>query len=261
MARTEDVELKIGEGRISGVVSVFLGVSALVAVLCFHFPEYLTTPELRKGYPLELLRSVLLGGMLLSVVFGSLSVFLSKSKVLGFSGIALTLLAQWLGGANVYIDEFAEPAVSFGFDWLVLALLTNTIVFVFIERVWPHRPDQLTLRQEWRLDLLYYGVNHLAVSVILLVTTFFSEGLFGWAVNDSLQDSIRSQPAWLQFIEPTKHGWSLPDRVAREDRVAPRAWRRREVVPGHHLPSVIAHGNCRYAVRIQAKSLHGYVHA
>ena len=201
MSRAEEVELKFGEGKVSGVASVFLGVSCVIAVLCFHFPEYLTTPELRRGYPVETLRLVLLGGMLLSLALGALSVFLSRSKILGFLGIAFTLLAQWMGGANVQIDEFNQPAISFGFDWLVLALLANTLVFVFIERVWPHDPDQLTLRKEWRLDLLYYVFNHLMVSVILLATTFFSEGLFGWAVNDSLQTAIRSQPVWLQFIE------------------------------------------------------------
>ncbi len=201
MSDDEGTELRFGQGRISGAISVLLGASCLIGVLCFHFPEYLTTPELRKGYPVELLRDVLRGGMVLSVVFGSITFFLWKSKRWGFAGIALTLLAQWMGGANVYVDDFEQPAVSFGFDWLVLALLANTLVFVFIERVWPHKPEQKTLRPEWKLDLVYYAFNHLMVSVILLVTTFFSEDLFGWAVNANLQAAIRSQPGWLQFIE------------------------------------------------------------
>lgn len=201
VSRTEEVPLRLGEGRISGVIAVFLGLCSVIAVLCFHFPEYLTTPELRAGYPLEILRGMLLGGMLLAVVFGALSVFLSRSKRLGLCGIGLALVAQWLGGAHVEIDAGTAPVVSFGFDWLVLALLANTIVFVFIERVWPHDPDQLTLRAEWKLDLLYYAFNHLMISVILIVTTSFSEGLFGWAVHDGVQAAIRSQPVWLQFIE------------------------------------------------------------
>ncbi|MFK7896404.1 MAG: sterol desaturase family protein [Myxococcota bacterium] len=200
-SRTEEVALKIGEGRLSGVLSIFLGLSSLIAVLCFHFPEYLTTPELRAGYPVDLLRDVLRAGMVGSIFFGSLTIFLWKSKRLGFLGIALTSAAQWLGGANVYVDDFDQPAISFGFDWLVLALLANSVIFILIERVWPHKPEQLTLRAEWKLDLVYYIFNHLMVSVILLITTFFSEGLFGWAVNDTLQGAIRSQPIWLQAIE------------------------------------------------------------
>jgi sterol desaturase/sphingolipid hydroxylase (fatty acid hydroxylase superfamily) len=201
MPSSETIELKLGEGRISGAISIFLASLCLLAVLCFHFPEYLTTPELRQAYPVDLLRDLLRAGMVLAIGFGALAIFLGGSKRLGAAGIALTLLAQWLGGANVYVDEFEEPAISFGFDYLVLALLANTVVFVFIERVWPHRSDQLTLRSEWKLDLVYYIFNHLMVSVILLVTTFFSEGLFGWAVNADLQSLIRGQPIWLQFIE------------------------------------------------------------
>ena len=68
----EEVELKFGEGRISGAVSVFLGALSVIAVLCFHFPEYLTTPALRQSYPVEHLRDLLRAGMVLGVVAGSL---------------------------------------------------------------------------------------------------------------------------------------------------------------------------------------------
>jgi hypothetical protein len=36
-----------GEGHISGTLSIFLGSLSRIAVLCFHFPEYLATPELQ----------------------------------------------------------------------------------------------------------------------------------------------------------------------------------------------------------------------
>lgn len=199
--RSDEVSLSFGQGRISGALGVFLGALSVLAVLCFHFPEYLTTPELRRAYPVDVLRWVLLAGMVLAVFFGALSLLLSSSKRLGFAGIALALVAQWLGGAHVEVDAFDAPVVSFGFDWLVLALLANSLVFVFIERVWPLRPEQKTLRRGWRLDLAYYTVSHVGVGVVLLTTTFFSESLFGWAVNDRLQALIRSQPFLLQLIE------------------------------------------------------------
>lgn len=201
MASAEASELRPGEGRISGVISVLLGASSLLGVLCFHFPEYLTTPELRAGYDVALLRQLLRGGMLLAVGFGALSVWLARSKRLGIVGVGLALGAQWLGGASVYVDEFDQPAISFGLDWLVLALLANTLVFVLLERLWPLRREQRTFRSEWKLDLTYYVVNHLMVSVILLVTTLFSERLFGWAVHDGIQALVRSQPVWLQALE------------------------------------------------------------
>ena len=193
--------MRFGEGRIAGAASVFLGALCVLAVLCFHFPEVLTTPELRAVYPLHVLRAVLLAGLLLAVALGGLAIVLGGARRLGLAGIALALLAQWLGGATVEVDAFDAPVVSFGLDYLVLALLANTVVFVFIERVWPLRPEQRTFRPEWRLDLVYYAFNHVMVSVVLLVTTFFSEGLFGWAVNDRLQGWIRAQPVVLQFVE------------------------------------------------------------
>ena len=55
--------MKIGEGRISGAVSIVFGAIALGGVLCFHFPEALTTPEFREQYEVGFLRS-LLGGCL-----------------------------------------------------------------------------------------------------------------------------------------------------------------------------------------------------
>lgn len=234
MSGSDEIRLRFGQGLISGLLGVFLGALSVLAVLCFHFPEWLTTPELRRTYPVELLRHVLLAGMLLAAVFGALSLLLSDSKRLGFAGIALALVAEWMGGAHVVVDDFDAPVVSFGFDWLVLALLANSLVFVFVERVWPLRPDQPTLRSEWRLDLAYYAVNHVLVGVVLLTTTFFSERLFGWAVHDGLQAAIRAQPVWVQVIEVlfvADLAQYAGHRLMHEN---PRLWRFHAV---HHCPA------------------------
>ncbi len=193
--------LRFGEGRISGAISVLLGACCLLGALCFHFPEYLTTPELRATYDVALLRDLLAAGLIGAAALGTVSMLLWKSRALGFTGVALALAAQWLGGANVRVDDLDQPVISFGFDWLVLALLANTLVFTLIERLWPLRRDQLTFRPQWKLDFTYYAFNHLMVSVVLLITTFFSERLFGWAVHDGLQGWVRSQPVALQIAE------------------------------------------------------------
>ena len=75
--------LRPGSGLVSGVLGLALAVLSLLAVLAFHFPEYLTTPELRQRYDVALLRRVLLGALL---VAGSLAVFnmiLSRARWLG----------------------------------------------------------------------------------------------------------------------------------------------------------------------------------
>ena len=40
-------EFRFGEGKISGWISVLLGALSVLGVLCFHFPDFLTTPQLR----------------------------------------------------------------------------------------------------------------------------------------------------------------------------------------------------------------------
>ena len=43
-------EFRLGEGRISGFLSLILGVLSLLAVFAYLYPSYLTTTELRKTY-------------------------------------------------------------------------------------------------------------------------------------------------------------------------------------------------------------------
>ena len=37
----------------SGYLAITLGVLSVLGVLCFRFPDLLTTPELRQGYDIE----------------------------------------------------------------------------------------------------------------------------------------------------------------------------------------------------------------
>jgi hypothetical protein len=40
--------LDVGRGKITGIIALTLGGLAVLSVLAFHFPEYLTTPDLRR---------------------------------------------------------------------------------------------------------------------------------------------------------------------------------------------------------------------
>ena len=42
--------LRTGKGLVSGVIALTLAILCFLGVLAFHFPEYLTTPQLRKSY-------------------------------------------------------------------------------------------------------------------------------------------------------------------------------------------------------------------
>src|ERR1700712_5036518 len=96
-----DRPLRIGEGRISGYLSVAFGTLGVLAVLCFMYPDYLTTPSLRAGYDLGLMRKLLTAGLVFSSGFGLLPFALNKQKRRGALGLALTALALPLGGSAV----------------------------------------------------------------------------------------------------------------------------------------------------------------
>ncbi|MBM3966107.1 MAG: hypothetical protein FJ308_13740 [Planctomycetes bacterium] len=50
---------EFGKGWISGTASVSLAVLGLLAVFCFHFPSYLTIPDVRAYYPVSWIRLTL----------------------------------------------------------------------------------------------------------------------------------------------------------------------------------------------------------
>lgn len=192
-------EFRLGEGKISGYVSVFLGVLSLLAVFAYLYPSYLTTTELRQAYDAVFLQKVLKYGMYFSLFFGVLSVLLKKHRLMGGAGIALTVVAFLIGGYTVPVGPVEARELSFGVDWLILSLLGSVFIFMTIEKLWPKYKDQVILRKEWGLDLLYFCFNHLAISAILIYANYHVSH-FGWAVSANLQNLIQSTPILLQVV-------------------------------------------------------------
>jgi hypothetical protein len=87
-----DREFEIGNGRISGYGSLFLGSMNLAAVLAYLYPAYLTTRELRAGYDAELLQEVLKYSMWLSLFLGTITLIINRKKRLGISGMIFTFI-------------------------------------------------------------------------------------------------------------------------------------------------------------------------
>ena len=192
-------EFRIGEGKISGYVSIFLGVLSLLAVLAYLYPSYLTTTELRQAYDAVFLQKILKYGMYFSLFFGVLSVLLKQYRLMGAIGIFFTTIAFLLGGYTVPVGPVEANPLSFGVDWLILSLLGSVFIFMTIEKLWPKYKDQVILRKEWSLDLLYFCFNHLAISAILIYANYHVSH-FGWAVNVDLQNMIQSMPVLLQVV-------------------------------------------------------------
>jgi hypothetical protein len=129
---------RVGEGKISGWISVILGALSVLGVLCFHFPDYLTTPQLRAAYTADEMRYLLDAGMIFSAAFGLITFLLNRHKLRGAIGISLTLLAMWGGGATAQVGpRYAAPGYV-GLDWFILDLLLSAMIFIFLEKLFPH---------------------------------------------------------------------------------------------------------------------------
>lgn len=191
---------RIGEGRISGYISMFLGIMSFLAVLCFYFPEYLTTKDLRAAYDVELLQTILSVAMFTSLFFGFLTFALGKRKRMGAVGILFTMAAFACGGTHVPTGPVDPVPVSLGLDWLLLDFFGSAILFIFIEKTFPKYEEQAVLRPEWRLDLVYFALNHLLLGVLLLIGNNFAPSFFSWAVNSHIQSGMQMLPLWGQFI-------------------------------------------------------------
>ena len=191
--------LTAGDGRISGYLSIALGTLSILAVLCFLYPDTLTTPSLRAGYDIPLLRKILAAGMVFSAAFGLLTFFLNRQKRLGALGILLTLLALYLGGSNVQVGPRYDAPGYIGLDWFILDLLASAATFATLEKIVPHRRDQPILRPNFWHDGRYFVFNHLVIGVFLFISVRAVPGLFSWTVVASLQSGFRALPGIVQF--------------------------------------------------------------
>ena len=128
MSMSMNPRMRIGEGRISGALAIVFGSISFGGVLCFLFPEFLTTPEFRAQYDVEALRRVLAACMFVAFGFALRSLMANQSKQAGLIGGGLTLLALALGGAGVETGEVAGPPVYLSLDYLLLSLIATRMM-------------------------------------------------------------------------------------------------------------------------------------
>jgi ABC-type glucose/galactose transport system permease subunit len=93
--------LVIGQGQISGYISIFLATMVLLGILCFRYPERLTTPEFREIYTKESVQALMAAGIIAAFFFALLSIILSKKFKLALIGACIAGLAILLGALTV----------------------------------------------------------------------------------------------------------------------------------------------------------------
>ena len=162
--------MRPGGGLDSGVVALLLAVLCCLGVLAFHFPEYLTTPQLRQSYNVPLLRQLLYWALVAAGGIALFNMVFARVRWLSVATFVLIGLALAAGGHQVEVDpDFPNDTPYIGLDWFILDLLGSALIFVFIEKLFPLRRGQPVFRQEWQTDFQHFLVNHMLVGFVLLV--------------------------------------------------------------------------------------------
>ena len=188
----QDGSLKSGDGLASGVIALSLAFLCLLGVLAFHFPQYLTTPELRHKYSPDVIRHIMFAALVLSGAISLLNILFKHRRSLNAVAGGLVLICLALGGSHVPVADFPDHTPYIGLDWFILDLLGSTVIFVLIEKLFPLYKGQIIFRKEWQVDMVHFAVNHFIVGLALLTVNFAIHRLFGWMANDSVRGFIQS---------------------------------------------------------------------
>jgi sterol desaturase/sphingolipid hydroxylase (fatty acid hydroxylase superfamily) len=188
-------ELKFGQGLIATIIALALGVLCLLGVLAFHYPEYLTTPELRQKYSVDVLRHAMFGALIVAGGLSLANLVLGVRRNLNLLAFTLVIAAVAFGGSRVPVGDFPDHTPYIGLDWFILDLLGSTLVFVAIEKMFPLYKNQSVFRREWQTDLKHFAVNHFLVGLILLSVNFTIHHGFGWLVSHDFQLAV--QKIWF----------------------------------------------------------------
>lgn len=192
--------LPVGIGKVSGVLAYSLAILCLLGVIAFHFPEYLSTPELRKNYSVDVLRGVMLAAMILAGGIALANVVLGRYRWLNLFTVAIILLTAALGGPFVPVGSFPVGTAYIGLDWFILDLLKSMVIFIVLEKLLPMHRGQPVFRQEWLTDFVHFAFNHFLVGLALFIVNFLIHRFFGWMIYAPLQSAVQSMPFLLEVL-------------------------------------------------------------
>ncbi|RNL62347.1 sterol desaturase family protein [Nocardioides marmoriginsengisoli] len=176
-----------------------LGVLSLLSVLCFRFPELLTSQEFRAVYSADFARGMLLFGLVATFILGTAAVLRDERRALALTGVGAAALAVLLGGADVQVGEFARTPYSLGLDWFILSLFFSALVFIPLEHYLSRR-KLAVLRPGWRTDATYFFMSHVLVQFILILVTASTSAVAAAIAIPGVEDAVGSMPGWAQFL-------------------------------------------------------------
>jgi sterol desaturase/sphingolipid hydroxylase (fatty acid hydroxylase superfamily) len=192
--------LRTGHGLVSGIVALCLGILCLLGVVAFHYPQYLTTPELRKSYNVEVIRIVMLVALTVAGGLSVTNIIFGRARWLSSIAFLLVVVTAFFGGHKVPVNDFPDHTPYIGLDWFILDLLGSSLLFIFIEKLFPHRKTQPIFRPEWQTDFKHFIVNHMLIGFMLLAVNLAIHKVFGWAVRNAVQSWIQALPFAIELF-------------------------------------------------------------
>jgi sterol desaturase/sphingolipid hydroxylase (fatty acid hydroxylase superfamily) len=180
----EDVELKFGKGLLSGYLSVVLGIASLCGVLCFRFPQLLTSEEFRAAYTVDFVRTTLFITLVIAYIMGIISYVLNQTKTLVWIGICSAFTASLLGGSRIEIQAYDSTAYSLGLQTFIrsIPIWGQFLIAVFLADLfqhWTHRAHHKSVML-WKFHSIHHSshaMDWLAGSRTHLVEIFITRAM------------------------------------------------------------------------------------
>src|SRR5256885_13744875 len=191
---------RFGTGWWSGILSAFFGFLSFGGVLCLHFPQLLTSPELRPHYAMHTMRLLIQGLIVAAILFGVISSILRKKRILALTGTLLAIAATAWGGSSVQINEHLRDGPAIGLDWFLLDMFLMALIYVPLERLWPQYPKQGTFRKDWVQDVVYFMSTHFPLQILSFMVLLPATLATKYLGIPALQDLIARVPWILQFF-------------------------------------------------------------
>jgi sterol desaturase/sphingolipid hydroxylase (fatty acid hydroxylase superfamily) len=253
----ENRELTRGAGKVSAFLSISLGILAILAALCFLFPNLLTTPEFRPLYNAPVLRQILIFGIAIGFISGVISTLRNLNRRWGLFGMLLNALAALLASGQIE-PVYHGRSMYAGLDYFILTLLIAALIFIPMERFFAKYQEQKLLRTGWVTDLKYFMFSHIGLQLISFFTIIPAQMIFNRWLNPTWQHMVSSQPLVLQFIEILVIVDFFSYWIHRSMHKVPRLWRIHAVHHSSHHMDWLAASRV-HVVEILTNRFVGYI--
>ena len=180
-------------------IAFFLGPMVLMSVLCFKYPDILTSQTTRSVYTEDFARILVWIGVSISFLFAFLCLVARQHLKMSSFALSCIVVSFLLGGPNVEMPRIQQNPFGLGLDWFLLSLFFTACLLVPVERLFGNK-SQAILRPQWQTDLTYFFFAHALVQAVLLFSTALATTFDQYIGFEVVKTTIRSIPTLVQVV-------------------------------------------------------------